>query len=224
MRWPRAAAFFSLGRSGATCSRSLCLAPGGPVRRSPSSPPGVGCDVSVCVACVCGGGSFLTARRKVEVSLRTVTSGDAVPLTTRIRPFREKAQGWASRGGLGLPLVQPADPGVSTSETPNPSPPPFVAPQQLPWTPRTPRSRFRPPDRSSMQCHMHSPPAHRFALSAGTSAPACILASACVAASCHQAPCRPPLADVRGRARCFLESTAPHQQSTTHAKPPGTIE
>ena len=25
------------------------------------------------------------------------------------------------------------------------------------------------------------------------------------------APCRPPLADVRGRARCFLESTAPHQ-------------
>ena len=32
----------------------------------------------------------MTARRKVEVSLRTVTSGDAVPLTTRKRPFRKK--------------------------------------------------------------------------------------------------------------------------------------
>ena len=34
-------------------------------------------------------------------------------------------------------------------------------PQQLGWTPRTPRSRFRPPERSSMQCRMHSSPAHR---------------------------------------------------------------
>ena len=78
-----------------------------------------------------------------------------------------------------------------------------------------------PSARSKFDAVPHAQPSGAsFALSAGTSAPACTLASACVAASCHQAPCRPPLADVRGRARCFLESTAPHQQSTTHAKPP----
>ena len=82
-----------------------------------------------------------------------------------------------------------------------------------------------PSARSKFDAVPHAQPSGAsFALSAGTSAPACTLASACVAASCHQAPCRPPLADVRGRARCFLESTAPHQQPTTHAKPPATSE
>ena len=77
-------------------------------------------------------------------------------------PVSQKAQPWASGQRPTLFFAwQPADPGVSTSDSPNPSQPPFVAPQQLPWTPRTPRSRFRPPDRSSMQCRMHSPPAHR---------------------------------------------------------------
>ena len=53
-------------------------------------------------ACVSPG--FLTARRKVEVSLRTVTSGDAVPLTTQT-PVSVKAQPWASRGGATLFFV-----------------------------------------------------------------------------------------------------------------------
>ena len=33
------------------------------------------------------------------------------------------------------------------------------------------------------------------------------------------APCRPPLADVRGRARCFFESTAPHQPPMRNRQP-----
>ena len=157
----------------------------------------------------------MTARRKVEVSLRTVTSGDAVPLTTHHARFGKSAAlglKWWSRPPSSW---QPADLGVSTSGTPEPSQPPFLALQHCVWTPRTPRSRFRPPERSSMQSPHAQPSGASISLSAGTSAPACTLASACVAAPCHQAPCRPPLADVRGRARCFLESTAPHQQSTT---------
>ena len=165
----------------------------------------------------------LTARRKVEVSLRTVTSRDAVPLTTHT-PVPEKAQPWASSGGATLVFVaasrsrgldqrvsQPVAAAVRRAAAASMDPP--DAPQPLPSA------------RSKFDAVPHAQPSGAsFALSAGTSAPACTLASACVAASCHQAPCRPPLADVRGRARCFLESTAPHQQSTTHAKPPGTIE
>ena len=46
----------------------------------------------------------LTARRKVEVSLRTVTSGDAVPLTTHHARFGKSAA-LGSRGGPTLVFV-----------------------------------------------------------------------------------------------------------------------
>ena len=106
--------------------------------------------------------SILTARSfqpvyKVDPSPRRRGTFD-----NRDTPVTEKVAGLGPK--VRVPRWsswQPADLGVSTSDSPNPSQPPFVAPQQLGWTPRTPRSRFRPPERSSMQCRMHSSPAHR---------------------------------------------------------------
>ena len=129
-------------------------------------------------------------------------------------PVSKFAQPWAFEGrpslvfvaasrsrGLDQRLSQPVAAAVRRAAAASMDPP--DAPQPLPSA------------RSKFDAVPHAKPSSAsFALSAGTSAPACTLASACVAAPCHQAPCRPPLAMCEGVQDAFL---SPHHHTTRRA-------
>ena len=107
--------------------------------------------------------------------------------------------------------------GVLANESPQPSRPPFVAPHQLPCTPRTPRNRYLVPERASTQCCMQScsapllpsPQPHQLA--------ACTRRAAWLNRPYSKSPCRAPFATQWGRQGGRM-SPAPHHQPP--AKPP----
>ena len=139
------------------------------------------------------------------------------------RPFRGSllttpTRDWGFAGrGKGLRRAR----GVLANESPQPSRPPFVAPHQLPCTPRTPRNRYLVPERASTQCCMQScsapllpsPQPHQLA--------ACTTPPAWLDRPSSRTPCRPPFATQWSRQGGQM-SPAPHHLRRT--KPPGALK